>query len=581
MYQKRATEIDLGFVRQAHQLVYSYLPGKVMAASPNIPGLPYIGLVNAKVGYPRFYNEKDRMNAILDAHVGRSIRERIPSFTGKFSFLELDSSISPDLKVFPIVMEVVLADGRKLAYWITDGENTAFSGSISNLVGKSPGRIVNIFPTDVVFCDSKNPNTEAYPIKQLDIPFFADKSSPIFIEGVDNWKTRRLLVTLPDGSERRLKPMAKYPQTFEQYVESESHSGWRSSPKKARGRETYVPRIHPEVFYKIDKETGDLAGYFVEWLSMKYSSLKDKISTNKDTAAYFKKTAEQWYVNDFSNQITTKALCAALDVFGITEPPESLKECPDTFRDDLDYLRFKSVKEKMELFSSDESVNDYVSWLSESGMETISKLKKEMKKKGIKEIGPSKKIEVANFVYGWMSGSYEIDNTIFRLPVFWNGKSDGNWPVLYYVFQSEGILVEFDNDLLEKSLAGEGDGAKFEFLHTLAHIMMKTLPVYCGVDANQLGEKIYDGPQYSAIMIFSREPGDVKLGGMEDTLKRNMESWIDSWDALVDCPLEDADEEGCHYCSFVASGCIDFNQRISRQTLRKVFHRLVGFNAGD
>jgi ATP-dependent helicase YprA (DUF1998 family) len=149
------------------------------------------------------------------------------------------------------------------------------------------------------------------------------------------------------------------------------------------------------------------------------------------------------------------------------------------------------------------------------------------------------------------------------------------WPVLYYKFDSEGLLVGFDNDLLCRAFQKLGiidlTDARRRFLHTLAHMMIKTLPVYCGLDTGMLGERIYYEGNYAAVMIFSREPGEVRLGGIRDTLTRNLREWIDSWDSLIDCPLEDNDADGCHYCTYVANSCCDFNKNLSRRLVSKVF----------
>jgi len=81
-------------------------------------------------------------------------------------------------------------------------------------------------------------------------------------------------------------------------------------------------------------------------------------------------------------------------------------------------------------------------------------------------------------------------------------------------------------------------------------------------------------------MIFSREPGEVRLGGIKDTLRRNLREWIDSWESLINCPLEDRDTtDGCHYCTFVSNSCCDFNKNLSRLLVGKVLDEFK--NAGN
>jgi len=516
----------------------------------------------------------------FEIEVGQKVKSLLQrSAEGKnLVFYVLDSSISPQLEIFPRVLEIHLADRRKFLYWLDDPAQTNHSGNLDNLRHILAGeRVLGSFFTDLVFCDSKNEtgrrwNARAYPIYSLARPLFVSQTSRAWIEGDENWSNRRIRFDLPGGQEIRLKPMGVYPSSFSEYDEQTMSHRWFSSPKKARGRETYVPLIFNEIFYNISElQHGIEPDYILDWLSLKYGDCRKKIS---ETELDRVRANIGCLISDQPLSGLTKSLLTPiLTYLGITDDVEQVRSYVAEYKTNIEYLRLMSIKRKVDLLrpSQIEEKQKLPEWL-QTDENSAKRMASALRDHCVEYIGHSGKIRVVTFVYGWLSGSYDDDNFIFQLPV--NNNFD-QWPVLYYQFDTEGLLIGFDNEALTKALSELGvldiQAEKRKFLHTISHIMIKALPVYCGIEAGMLGERIYYEGNYAAIMIFSREPGEVKLGGMKDTIRRNLREWIDSWDSLINCPLEDGDEDGCHYCTYVANGCCDFNKHLSRQLASKVF----------
>lgn len=584
---RRRLNIDDGLNRQEHQLVYSYLPGKVLAYSPNIPG-HRSKFLNGRVEYPRMQSTPS-ITRDFEVEVGQKVKSLLPRiFEGKdLVFYALDSSISPQLEIFPRVLEIHLADRRKLLYWLEDDAvQTNHSGNLDNLRRVLNGeRVLGSFFTDLVFCDSKNEmgrrsNARLYPIHQLDRPRFVPSGSRAWIEGDENWRNRSLRFESP-GQDVLLKPMALYPASFAEYDEPAMVHRWFAAPKKARGRETYVPLIFDEIFYNISElQHGIEPDYVLDWLSLKYGDCRKKLS---DAELERVRANIGCLVSDQPlDGLTTSLLTPILTFLGIGDNVEQVRAYVSEYKTNIEYLRLMSIKRKVDVLlpSQIEEKQQLPEWLK-TDENSAARIASALRDHNVEYIGHSGKIRVVTFVYGWMSGSYDDDNFIFQLPV---NCQPAQWPVLYYQFDTEGLLIGFDNEFLTKAFDNEEirkllsnlgisdiRAAKRAFLHTVSHVMIKALPVYCGVESGMLGERIYYEGNYAAIMIFSREPGEVKLGGMRDTIRRNLREWIDSWDSLVSCPLEDADEDGCHYCTYIANGCCDFNKHLSRQLASALF----------
>jgi len=104
----------------------------------------------------------------------------------------------------------------------------------------------------------------------------------------------------------------------------------------------------------------------------------------------------------------------------------------------------------------------------------------------------------------------------------------------------------------------------FETKHTVAHLLMKVLPEFSGVDEGQLSEEIFEG---NAILIYSREPGEFKTYGLKHVFDNSLQELLESAKDFTECPFESSDQ-GCYFCLHKAVGCDTFNTRLSKTRLK-------------
>ena len=187
------------------------------------------------------------------------------------------------------------------------------------------------------------------------------------------------------------------------------------------------------------------------------------------------------------------------------------------------------------------------------------------------------------------------------------GREPGNW-LPGIIVRGEGIFIQFDDERLEhweKEVKGHFDrfmrryerwpddkrpsfSARYLFLHTLAHLLMRRLTFECGYGSSSLRERIYCDQgnlerRMNAIVIYTAA-GDAEgsLGGLvqqgepgrfESILRQAVDDgeWCSSDPVCSDIGREGQGPEGvngaaCHNCALVPeTSCEEFNKYLDRK----------------
>ena len=137
--------------------------------------------------------------------------------------------------------------------------------------------------------------------------------------------------------------------------------------------------------------------------------------------------------------------------------------------------------------------------------------------------------------------------------------------------------------------------AKYVFLHTFSHIMMKSLSKLAGYSTASFTERIYCGDGMAGILIYTSSPSsDGALGGLVE-LGRRTENKI--WDALGDavfqstlcscdplCSMQEAEKTqqligaSCHACTLLPETCCEnMNSLLDRELIDHTLKSDIGF----
>jgi len=229
-----------------------------------------------------------------------------------------------------------------------------------------------------------------------------------------------------------------------------------------------------------------------------------------------------------------------------------------------------------------------------------------------------KDVPLINLAYGFERGEFDQKKTLKPFPRDGFDK-ENKIPIYLTQMNTEGLLLEFDRKriidfLVEKSIIEEGpdlgkekewfiknvnpslitpfSGVEdesvtkyvFNLIHTISHVLMKQIPNQCGIGIDQIGEILF--PSIPAILIFSRESGEFRLGALKDLFEHKIYPWVDiSFKAsrpgsCVYDPVCFYGSGACHSCLYLNEiSCAHFNQGLSRHMLfsGSMHRKKVGF----
>jgi hypothetical protein len=217
-------------------------------------------------------------------------------------------------------------------------------------------------------------------------------------------------------------------------------------------------------------------------------------------------------------------------------------------------------------------------------------------------------VPLVNLSYGFVRGKFETKETVLRaFPRDEFDRTEEKVPIYLTQMRTEGLLLGFDRVAILKFLKDRGSIKKmpeegkerewflknidpskitrfsgvleesatkevFNIIHTSSHVLMKQIPDQCGIGIDQIGEMLF--PSIPAVLIFSREKGEFRLGALKDLFENKIYPWVDiSFKAsrpgsCVYDPVCFDGDGACHSCLFVNEiSCGYFNQGLSRHVL--------------
>ncbi len=235
----------------------------------------------------------------------------------------------------------------------------------------------------------------------------------------------------------------------------------------------------------------------------------------------------------------------------------------------------------------------------------FQQFKKRMELIGIQKATYVEDIPLQNVAYGYVRGSFNTKETVLRAFPFDRFDSK-RIPIYLTTASTEGLVLELDRSKILKWLNENGivntgkmsseeeriwflknvdiskistfSGTRepgitreiFHIVHSISHALIKKIPEQTGIGLDSIGEMIF--PNIPAILIFSKESGDFRIGALRDLFEKKLYPWIDitvkNIDKCVYDPVCYHDVGCCHSCMFLNEiSCSNFNQDLSRHYL--------------
>lgn len=235
----------------------------------------------------------------------------------------------------------------------------------------------------------------------------------------------------------------------------------------------------------------------------------------------------------------------------------------------------------------------------------FQQFKKRMELIGIQKATYVEDIPLQNVAYGYVRGSFDTKETVLRAFPFDRFDSK-RIPFYLTTVSTEGIVLELDRSKLlkwlnENKIISTGkmsseeekiwflknvdvsqistfSGTRapgitreiFHIVHSISHALIKRIPEQTGIGLDSIGEMIF--PNIPAILIFSKESGDFRIGALRDLFENKLYPWVDitvkNIDKCVYDPVCYHDIGCCHSCMFLNEiSCSNFNQDLSRHYL--------------
>jgi len=230
-------------------------------------------------------------------------------------------------------------------------------------------------------------------------------------------------------------------------------------------------------------------------------------------------------------------------------------------------------------------------------------------------------VPLINLAYGFERGEFDQQKTLKPFPPDEFDRRN-RIPIYLTQMETEGLLLEFDRTKITDFLKSRGiieevpeEGKEkewfvknvdpalvtrfsgveeegitkyvFNLIHTISHSLIKQIPDQCGIGIDQIGEVIF--PSIPAILIFSRETGDFRLGALKDLFEHKIYPWVDISfrtarpSSCVYDPVCFHGDGACHSCLYLNEiSCAYFNQGLTRHMLfRNLRKKTVGFWDGS
>ena len=524
---RRVSIKDSGKKRQFYQILSAFIPGQTYNYSPvlNNRGNPSLTVRTVKIknGLSAEGKEGD-----ISFWSEPKIRERIGKYSGlppqeqKLNFIGLDNNPYAEVGIeFDIYPLSFLAQKGSQTFIVWD---TAVS------------EWERIAQAQFVFCD---PNSSNEPvIYQFRIKGY--ENIELARPDEANWANQRIIINGHDDFP--LSSKYSYYNDFSRIkTEYENNpSSWEFKPILSNAKVVFSPVHMYDVYYpKIDNPK-ELVYWLLEQKGIKsdeiraekflYYLLSHPDLGTKQTNKDFPVMISENYKGK-QNTVATNTI----EALGKLSDPKIKEQYK------LHKLEAKSAK-KTKIGSEHHALKQY-------------------KIASVSYLEPLQCIEMC---IGWVTGKLEPGTgdgqaPLHRIKVQTEGKdivqdqTNRSWNILYDITDSEGLFFRLEGN------------PGFQATHTFAHLLMKTLPEFCGIDESELYEQIFEVD--GAFLIYSREPGEFRTYGLKHVFDNALPEVLEAASDFIECPFEDS-HSGCYYCLHKPIGCEWFNLQLNKTLLK-------------
>lgn len=390
-------------------------------------------------------------------------------------------------------------------------------------------------------------------------------------------------------------------------------------------RRTYLPQIMTVVnirnFVDAEEENKDLLGSLVlhrylndrdieKGIPTLFERLKDRERSGEQRVKEILEEIGQDY-EDLPEETRQNMIQRATDS-ETEEVAGELSIIREKFSQEARRDSLENIYEYVESTNSDKSVSleQKIDRATGSEEKMYRRFQDSLENIGINSVRYSEDIPILNIAYGYTRGEFDKGETTLRAfprDRFDNDDSKNKIPIYMTEVETEGIMLEFDRRRILEHLKEKGydfempeegeekewfirninqsqittfEGVKsegitkevFQLVHTISHVLMAQLPEQCGIGIDQVGERIF--PSVPAILIYSSERGEFKLGALKDLFENNIYPWIDlafQNSRPKQCVYDPVCFEGvgaCHSCLYMNEiSCSYFNQELTRHSL--------------
>ena len=530
---------DQGRKRQFYQIINAFVPGQTYNYSTSFSRESRSGRrrANLTVRTIKLKNARSEENKNDDIIFwsGNRIKKRIREGTGisddvhSLKLIRLDehpdAGIKVEFGVYP--RTYILRQGEKVFITWTAPDVSTTQGEISQ--------------AQFVFCnsdaidDNKAIHTFRVEGKDLVELAYSDQAS---------WLDQRILMN------DQLYPIAlgykNNPESFQQIrAEYEKYSsGWKFKPILSSSKVVFSPVNMSDVHYPMIDSKIDVIYYLLKQKGIDKVDIKGQLKYLMDSNILEKASTEEipGILNGF--------MAAFLD---------DGKRQAKVIVDNWEYINSEELKEKYKL-----------SKLENLSSKKIKRHESEpyLKEYGINSVAYLEPVECVEMCIGWTSGKFDPGTNdgqaiLHGIRASVKGKDisydpyDKDWSILYHIVDSEGLLFRFKENL------------DFDARHTFAHLLLKVLPEFCGIEEGSLSEQIFE--KDPSILIYSREPGEFRTYGIKHVFDNSLQDLLESAKDFIECPFDNDKKDGCYYCLHKPVGCEYFNLHLDKSSLNGIW----------
>jgi len=518
---------DRGKPRQFYQLLTAFIPGQTYNYSPDLSNnrKPSLTVITSRIS--NVVQDNTEEEEAIKYWSADKIRAEIRRLSGQSAdainlirtVYDPNSDISISLDVYPRTFTVQKGKNRFITWAIPESS-------------EKPDRVSQ---AQIVFC---NPTGEkgvheflVNGMREVELAFPAE----------ENWRNQRIRVR------NVIYPLsATYgfgnPPDFDGAIRRfrKSQSEWYFKPILSSSKVVFSPVLASDVFYPRPYHYKDIFQYAasnngVNAVDVAGDSLLKIIYETPNPSWDIESILKNYNFPDPNKKLIGEKLVAAQKESLTPEIKENYK---------IHRLEEVPPKRKKEAESTNENAH--------------------MRDFGLKSVSYLEPLRCIQMCIGWITGRLDpgvgndqaplrpVNARVERADIVYD-PTNKNWNVVYGLIDSEGLLFKFRKDI------------GFDAKHTFAHLLLKVLPQFAGLDEGLLAEQIFESA--NAMLIYSVEPGEFKAYGLKHVFDNSLKDVLDSVADFLECPFEENDS-GCYYCLHKPVGCEQYNRHLSKRELK-------------